>query len=108
MPCHDQARRRTVIRWRWLAWVLTVVLGATWSAGLLLAGFWMWRSRGEALLVTPTAALMPLAAGWFVWMYLVADELCPRASPAVTGFLKLVVGMVFWGAVGLTAVELVR
>lgn len=90
---------------RRLAKATTIALGATWSAGLLLAGFWAWQQQGREPLLTPTAALAPLAAGWFVWMYLVADDLCPRASPAVTGFFKLLVGLVFWGAVGLTAVQ---
>ena len=77
-----------------MAWLRVVRLcklgfGLLWAGVLILLGLWSWRYQ-------PALALCPLAGGEFLAMWLIADDVAPRANPAVTGFVKLVVCLIFW------------
>jgi uncharacterized membrane protein len=66
--------------------VARAILGCGWAVSLVMIGLWI----GQA------AAVFAVAAGLLVFMAMVADPLAPRASPAVTGCLKLVTGATWW------------
>ena len=79
--------------------------GCVWAAALLLAGWWLWQqgptagrlapSSGLAVSLAVSLAVMATAAAQYVFMALVADDLCPEAPMEVTGFLKLVAALLF-------------
>lgn len=74
-------------------------LGLLWAGALILLGLWLWGYQ-------PAIALCPLAAGEFLAMRLIADDLSPRANAAATGFVKLVVCLIFWMSLATMAVTL--
>jgi len=87
-------------------WLLRLVrwqFGLIWSGGLILVGLWSFDQdlmlRGHN--VAHMAGLCAIAAGEFVLMWVVIDDVCPDAEPMMTGLLKLVAAMLFWGAGGL-------
>jgi len=69
---------------------LKLTLASCWAAGLVLVGLWLWA-------VHPAAAGGAIAAGQCVLMWLIADDLFPRANREVTGFLKFTAALIFWG-----------
>ncbi len=80
------------MRWLTLARASKLALGALLSGGWMVCGFWVLENYSPAL------AVGPIAAGQYVLMHLVADDLVPGASPLATGFMKLTAGLVFWGS----------
>lgn len=76
------------MRWRPFLRAARLGLGGAWAGGLILSGLALWPLHAPL-------ALCPLAAGEYVLMRLVLDDLCPRANPEVTGFFKLVAALVF-------------
>jgi hypothetical protein len=80
---------------RWLQWSL----GCAWAIAMLWAGLWLWR-QGILGSLTAAGALFFIAAGQFVFMVLVADDLCPQAHAAITGFGKAFAGALTWLALG--------
>lgn len=70
---------------------LKLALGIFWSGAWVILGLWLMENT------SPVLGVGPIAAGFFVLMYLVADDLVPGASPTATGFMKLTVALVFWG-----------
>lgn len=77
--------------WRSQWRAMRLVAGVELSGIGVLCGLWM------ALNLSPILSVGPLAAGIFVLMYLVADDLVPGASQAATGIMKLTVALVFFG-----------
>lgn len=83
---------------------LRLFLGYLWALTLALAGAWLWLHRDElAQMLGPgdqaavlAAACLCLAGAQFVFMLLVADDLCPRASKELTIFLKTFSGSIIW------------
>jgi len=86
----------------WLR-IAKLSLGSLWASSLMFLGLaWWGLSRSVEASWIATASLIPLSAGWFVVMMLIADELCPRALVGVTGFMKLTAALIFWGSAALT------
>lgn len=83
------------MRWIALSQAAKLVFGTGWSGAWVILGLWLLENYSLIL------AVGPIAAGLFVLMYLVADDLVPGASPTVTGFMKLTVALVFFGWVPL-------
>jgi hypothetical protein len=48
-------------------------------------------------------AVAAIAGGQFVFMVLVADELCPDAPMLVSGFLRFIVAVTVWGGLVVAA-----
>ncbi len=65
--------------------------GMVLSGAAMIGGFWLIENT------TPILAVGALSAGFYLLMILVADDLVPGASRAVTGFMKLTTVMVFFG-----------
>ena len=63
--------------------------GMVLSGVLMIGGFWLIENT------SPILAVGPLAAGFYVLMYAVADGLVPGASPMATRCLKLWTLLVF-------------
>ncbi len=90
---------------------LRLGLGALWAAGFLGAGLWIvsgvpqLAGRPQPL---PPALLggltvLAMAGAQFIFLVLVADELCPRAPIRVKIVCKLTAGCVTWAALCWTA-----
>jgi hypothetical protein len=75
------------------------MVGLLWGGGLIFAGL----AGLSAPDVHPVMALCPLAGGEFVILWMVADELCPRANVWISGSLKLITALVFWVAAAFSA-----
>lgn len=78
-------------------------MGYLWASGLLLCGIWLWGRHSVQELVFPPAlvrigAIWAIAAAQLVFMVLVADDLCPRMPMVFTGWLKLLLGALWWTA----------
>ena len=87
-------------------WLRTIKLslGVAGASALWLIGFWGWRAAHEGVWPWDHAmALIPLSAGWLLWMMMVADDVCPEASIGVTGCAKITVVLVLGGSLGVTA-----
>ena len=78
-----------------LARAAKLAFGTGWSGAWVILG--LWRLENTSLIL----AVGPFAAGLFVLMHVVADDLVPGASPTATGFMKLTVALVFFGWVPL-------
>ena len=84
--------------------LLRLFLGYIWALTLALAGVWLWLHRDElAQMLGPgdqaavlAAACLCLAGAQFVFMLLVADDLCPNATKELTVFLKTFSGSIIW------------
>lgn len=85
-----------------------LMLGYLWAVSLALAGVWVWLHgnelaqmlpAGQQAAVVATAALC-LAGAQFVFMLLVADDLCPKASAVCIMFLKTFTGTIVWMSLG--------
>ncbi len=63
---------------------------ALWAGLLVVAGVLLWA-------VHPIVAICAVAGGECVAMWLIADDLWPRALPEVTGFFKLTAALLFFG-----------
>lgn len=81
-----------------------LVLGTLWAAGFLVFGLVMWAAPVDvgalAGAVSPalirTLAILAVAGAEFIFMVLVADEVCPRAPLTMKIALKLTAGSVTW------------
>ena len=75
-------------------WSLTravkLLIGALWSGSWVILGLWLIENYSLIL------GVGPLSAGVFVLLALVADDLVPGASPAMTNALKLTTMLVFF------------
>ncbi len=84
--------------WQKMAWVnwLTLLritklsLGMIWAGTLILFGLWLWHSRIHI------EALIFLAMGEYILMFMVIDDLCPYAPSVVTGFFKITAALIFF------------
>ncbi len=67
-----------------------------WLIGTVWSGFWvilgLWLMENTSLIL----GVGPLSAGLFVFLALVADDMVPGASPALTTPLKLTTMLVFF------------
>lgn len=96
-----------------VARVMRLGLGLVWAASMLLFGIKLWTAR--AVLLTcfegmrwvdrqvldqfgRGVAVFSIAGSTFVFMFFVADELCPRTPISVSGFLQLLAGAMAIGA----------
>lgn len=101
----------------WLARPLRLAVGTVWAACLLLLGLWVWERQvgfGAQWLSPTTAgphlgeqvarglAVFAVSGAHFVFMFLVADDLCPRAAVGVRQFLQFFTGSLSLGALGWT------
>lgn len=95
----DAASARRGARW---------ILGTAWAMALAWVGLWLWDAT-QAMSPEPGSVIWPvmrsasvflLAASQFVFMALVADDICRRASPWITGLLKTTAGALTWLALG--------
>ena len=94
-----------MIRYR----VLRIVFGYIWAAGLLLIGTWLWRvpalhavegnSESARFYVTRTLALAGWAGGLFVFMWLVADVMFPKAPLLATALARVLAAVAFWACI---------
>ena len=85
-----------------------ISLGIVWSIGCLVFGFWLWQRglqpiignldilSGSQRQLSTLISIWIIAGGEFVLMWLVADDICPKASANVASFLKLTAGCLFW------------
>jgi len=69
--------------------VVKLLIGTVWSGSWVILGLWLMENYSLIL------GVGPLSAGVYVLLVLVADDLVPGASPAVTGPLKIVTAFVF-------------
>lgn len=84
--------------------VFRLALGWLWAMLLALMGVGLWHERllWMDLLHTHDPAVVValvclcLAGAQFVFMLLVADDLCPRTPAGLTLFLKIFAGTVIW------------
>jgi hypothetical protein len=81
--------------WRGPARASKLLAGTVLSGVAVISGLWFCENT------SPILAVGPVAAGLYVLMYMVADDLVPGASPTATGFMKLTVALVFFGWVPL-------
>ena len=68
--------------------VVKLALASAWAGALIVVGALLWP-------LDTVLATCWLAAGQCVAMWLVADDLFPRALSSVVGFLKLTAALVF-------------
>ena len=87
-----------------------IVIGMCCAAAFMLAGLWIWYHQQSIFRVASAlgyqsqavnhlirlSAVWALAAGQFLFLYLVADELRPQAPAQVRWFIKAVVMAIFW------------
>lgn len=69
--------------------VTKLLIGAVWSGLWVILGLWLMENCSLLL------GVGPLSAGVLVFMVLVADDLVPGASPAVTNAMKFTTALVF-------------
>ncbi len=94
---------------------LRIVLGYLWSVVLLLIGVWLWRHHAEIIAglggvlgddpvvlmrLARCASVFAVSGGLFVYMFLVADDLCPNAPMTLSGFLRFFTGTLAMGTLG--------
>ncbi|WP_428389691.1 hypothetical protein [Mucisphaera sp.] len=88
-------------------WSLRAVKGLAgllWAGGLMLMGLWLWEHFGDRSMEGRLLSLSALAGGLFVFMWMVADDVFPASNEVVTGFLKALVGVIFWASIGLVVI----
>jgi hypothetical protein len=110
-----EPHRLAALRGPWLPLrrALGLSLGCAWAAGLLLLAMGMWDQPGDfaqvlgAILGVGAAAVGPLlrtlatlaaAGAQFIFICLVADEICREAPLLLVVFLKTLTAGVAWGA----------
>lgn len=94
-----QARRES-----WPLRLMRLTLGYLWALVLALAGVWVWTHKNELAQLLPAGhqalvvaiSALCLAGAQFVFMLLVADDLCPRTWAGLRMFLKTFTGSVIW------------
>ncbi len=69
--------------------VAKLLIGTVWSGAWVILGLWLMENTSLLL------GVGPLSAGVFVFLALVADDLVPGASPAMTNALKFTTALVF-------------
>ena len=74
--------------------VLKIGLGGLWALGLLVFGFGVLMNV-EGLLAR-MLGVGAIAGGEFVLMWMVADDVCPKAPVGARGMMKLTSAFVFW------------
>lgn len=98
----------------WLARPLRIALGYVWALALMLIGLWLWEQHGQPVHhpntwlemadplvwshIARSLAIFAIAGGGFVFMFLVADDLCPKAPTIISEFLEFFSGMLAIGA----------
>jgi len=100
----------------WQLGLAMVFAGGLFVPGLALLDGSRWLSDpatqvlldvGVKARVLPVAAMASavaaMAGGMFVFMVLVADELCPDAPILISGFLRFVVAVTVWGSLVVAA-----
>ena len=88
----------------WLLRAFRLMLAWLWAMLLVMAGLWVWHHQAAMAGTLPPvlARMMPawtcllVGGGQFVFLFLVADDLCPRAPVAMSFFLKAFTGSVVW------------
>ena len=101
----------------WLARPLRLALGYVWALVLMLIGLWLWDQRGQPVFdhtgwlgvadpvicsqVARSLSIFAIAGGLFVFMFLVADDLCPKVPTIISEFLEffagtLAIGSLLW------------
>jgi hypothetical protein len=88
----------------WPLRMLRLILGLLWAMILALVGLAIWSNQSFLLELFPTdasrlilaAAGLCLSGAQFIFLMLVADDLCPQAPAGMTLFLKAFSGALFW------------
>ena len=88
------------MRWRGQVRAFKLFTGIVLSGVGVVGGLWLCENT------SPILAVGPLAAGIYVLMRRVADDLVPGASPTATGFMKWTMALVFFGWVPLAILSL--
>lgn len=78
---------------RWLK-AGRIVLGWCWATSLAMVGLALWTEHEMAR----SAAMFALAGGLYVFLFFVADELCPKVPPTLSVFCKFFTGSINLGA----------
>ena len=76
-----------------------VLIGLLWGGALFWAGLVGLKHENVHVVM----AICPLAGGEFVILWMVADELCPRANVWISGLLKAITALIFWVAAAWSA-----
>lgn len=92
---------------------LLTLAATVWAAVMVVGGLWLLAEGPARWPLVPTAAprlggVILVAAGQFLFMYLVADRWFPRASRVMTWPLELAATLVLVGGVVWFVVELGR
>lgn len=83
---------------------LRLMLAFIWALMLALSGVWLWLNRSELAQMLPVGdqalvvacAAISLAGAQFVFMQLVADDLCPNTPAGLKMFIKTFTGSIIW------------